>query len=519
MIYGRGLGVLDTEEDTPELAKLKEILSEKDLNRAISDRKKLMMCALQVTKNSGEVTAITYFPVKDLLPEIKTKDGDIENWYYHPKWSEINSTQPKPIPAYGFGESSGNEILIIGNYNGESEYFCEDEGYTGCLPYALLEEEIADYQINDAQNGFSPTTIVNYNNGIPQDENAERELVRKTRATLTGSSGKKVLVSINDNKDSAATIEGIQLNDAPQHYEYLSSECESKILKGHRAISELLGFNMDSGGFSNNAEELRNKFLGFEGFVIKPYQHEFTGPLEMVTGIKDLYFKSLNPFEAIDIEKKVEEEEEVEEPETNLSKEKDDLIADMLIGCGEDITEDWELISSIDVDYDNEGSLDLEIQKLNEVKLSFKERVIKLVRTGTARPRANSEQDREYKGDYYKVRYSYSGDTSVRSRLFCLRMAAANKLYRKEDIIRMDEQVVNAGWGPNGSDTYSIWLYKGGGGCHHKWKRNTYRFTGRGAKSGDPTSPNAQKVAGFANKNDKKVAQKPKDMPNRGFLN
>ena len=116
------------------------------------------------------------------------------------------------------------------------------------------------------------------------------------------------------------------------------------------------------------------------------------------------------------------------------------------------------------------------------------------------------------------MRYSYEGETSVKSRLFCLRMAAASKLYRKEDIIKMDSQVVNAGWGPGGADTYSIWLYKGGGSCHHKWKRNTYRFEGTGT-TGDPRSPKAQKVAGFGNTNPKKVAMKPKDMPNKGFLN
>lgn len=518
MIYGRGLGILDQEEDTSELLRLKELISDKDLKKLINDRKKLMMCALQVTKTDGEVTSIDYMKMKDLLPSI-TSDGDeVKSWYYHTDWNDMRGLDPIEIPAYGYGESSGNEIYIIGNHNGESEYFCEDEGYTGSLPYALLEEEIADYQINDAQNSFSPSTVINYNNGIPDDEDERKKIVRDTADILTGSKGKKVIVSFNDNKEAEATVEKIPLDNAPEHYDYLSEECEAKILKGHRAISELLGFNSDSSGFSNNAEELRNKFLAFEGFVIKPYQHEFTDALEEITGVKDLYFKSLNPFEAIDIEKVVEEEEEVEEqPETNLSK--DDFIADMLIGCGEEAGDNWELVSSEDVDYDIEGQLDLEIQNLNKEKVSLMNRLFNFVSTGTARPNAKSEQDREYKGDYYKVRYSYEGDTSVNSRLFCVRMTAANKLYRKEDIIRMDEQVVNAGWGPKGADTYSIWLYKGGGGCHHKWKRNTYRFTGRGAKSGDPTSPNAQKVAGFVNKNDKKVAQKPKDMANRGFLN
>jgi len=55
----------------------------------------------------------------------------------------------------------------------------------GAVPYAKLEEEIADYLINDVQNGFSPTCVVNFNNGIPDEE--KRELIsRQVSATLTG---------------------------------------------------------------------------------------------------------------------------------------------------------------------------------------------------------------------------------------------------------------------------------------------------------------------------------------------
>ena len=36
--------------------------------------------------------------------------------------------------------------------------------------YAELESEVSDYLINDVQNGFSGTKVVNFNNGIPDQE-------------------------------------------------------------------------------------------------------------------------------------------------------------------------------------------------------------------------------------------------------------------------------------------------------------------------------------------------------------
>jgi hypothetical protein len=122
------------------------------------------------------------------------------------------------------------------------------------------------------------------------------------------------------------------------------------------------------------------------------------------------------------------------------------------------------------------------------------------------------------------TRYRYNGGVKENSREFCKKMVAADKVYRKEDIVRMGSQVVNAGWGARGADTYDIFLYKGGGACHHKWMRQTFVAfeQGRGI---DPLSPNAKTIstnkaekAGYRVRNPQQVAMRPVDMPNQGFL-
>jgi hypothetical protein len=104
-------------------------------------------------------------------------------------------------------------------------------------------------------------------------------------------------------------------------------------------------------------------------------------------------------------------------------------------------------------------------------------------------------------------------------------MMSAGKLYRKEDIIMMDNQAVNAGFGPAGASTYSIWLYKGGARCKHKWIRRTYMS--RGGVKPDVNSPNAETISttkarskGFSPEaNDSRVAITPSNMKNKGFIN
>ena len=107
-------------------------------------------------------------------------------------------------------------------------------------------------------------------------------------------------------------------------------------------------------------------------------------------------------------------------------------------------------------------------------------------------------------------------------------MMASKKVYRKENIINMGTKAVNPGWGPRGANTYSIWLYKGGGNCHHYWKRQIFQ-----APASDegfvvyPDNITTDKIVtatkarseGFTIKrNDSLVARAPKTMKNEGFL-
>ena len=97
-------------------------------------------------------------------------------------------------------------------------------------------------------------------------------------------------------------------------------------------------------------------------------------------------------------------------------------------------------------------------------------------------------------------------------------MYDAKKVYRKEDIEAMEQKAVNAGFGKGGSDTYSIWLYKGGARCSHKWFRKTY-VRKEGSKGlGDAITTTQARSRGFKPEaNAQKVHVAPKDMKYKGY--
>jgi hypothetical protein len=474
-------------------------------------------------------------------------------------WSKKKpSEQPKRIAAFGFGNGNEAEIFIIKPYVSGYHYFSPID-YSGALPYCVLEEEIADYLINDVKNGFSGTKIINFNNGVPPEEKRD-EIKRDVLSKTTGSRGDKVIVSFNQNSDSKTTIDDVSLNDAPSHYEYLAKECFEKLIVGHRVTSPmLLGIRDTGGGLSNNTDEIETSTLLFLNLVIKPYQQEIISALDTILAVNDialdLKFDRLQP---LDNDTMIEENEVInaltsmsplvatkvldsmtpneiraliklpaKAEGTSLemsSQDNLDDIADDFTNLGEDIPEHWILIDENDVDVEIESDLDNLIDELNkrENKETVLSKIFKFVSTGTARPNSKSEQDQKIDGARFITRYRYDGGLSSNSRDFCKKMVSANKVYRKEDIEQMSTKVVNAGFGVGGSNTYDVFLYKGGARCKHKWTRVTFFNTeGLGI---DVTNPNATTIStnkaesmGYRVRNPREVAMRPADMTYEGY--
>jgi hypothetical protein len=294
--------------------------------------------------------------------------------------------------------------------------------------------------------------------------------------------------------------------------------------------SPLLFGVASSNGFSANADELKNSSILFDNMVIRPFQEEILESIDKILAFNGislkLFFRTLQPLEFTDLENTQTEEQVAEETGTDGTQlsAMDNQIADALIDLGEEPNKEWVLIDEFEVDYDQENEIDLEIENANTPKQSLLAKVKQIVSSGTANPRAKSEQDKTVDGFKFITRYRYEGGVKDNTRAFCKKMVAANKVYRKEDIERMSREVVNAGWGPKGADTYDIFLYKGGGACHHKWMRQTFVAyeEGRGI---DPLSPNAKTIstnkaekAGYRVRNPQLVSVRPIDMPNQGFL-
>ncbi len=609
LIYGKGIDASDSNKRPEQYAQMKSLFQAKTMRRVCSDFKMMGQAAFQViySKDHSRITEVHHIPIESLRAERCNEEGDVEGYYYAKNWHDVKMKKETPmrIPAFGFSKD-GIEILYIRPYRAGYHYYSPVD-YQGALPFASVEEEIANYYINVVQNNFSPSMLINFNNGVP-DENARYEIEQRIAQKFAGTSNAgRFILAFNDSKEMAADVTPVSLSDAADQYQFLSDEASKKLMVGHRVTSPMLLGIKDQTGLGNNAEELKTASELFENTVIAPMQETILDACDEILAYNEialnLYFITLQPLsfkENVVVDQETREQEtgvklssvdlkkpcqsgyeqygmkikngkkvpncipinnsedvklkEIDGQKVYNTKEEaeaaasakgcqgyheheedgiifympcyshDDIkaldddeygkIYESLSELGEDIDlNEWELIEESAVDYEHEAAID---------------KMYSFASTGTARPNAKSVQDGiTPDGRPYKVRYQYTGGLQENTRDFCRMMVNAKKIYRKEDIVSMNSVQLNYGWAEKGkqSEGYSIWFYKGGGACHHFWMRQVYMGK-EGAKNVDAKSPKAEVGVNKAKRegakivtNDPKVAKRPIDMPNEGFVN
>ena len=500
LIFGKGIDATDSSQKPNEYAQMKSLLKDSCVRKLCYDLKLMGQCAMQVIYNSNhtKVVEVAHFPIETLRVGKANEEGEIDSYYYMADWSEVKpNDEPERFSAFGTS-SDEIEIYCVKPYRAGFYYYSPVD-YQGGLQYAELEEEIANYHLNNIMNGLSPSMMISFNNGVP-DEEAQEEIERKIRNKFSGSSNSgKFILAFNDSKENEASIEPVQLSDAHQQYQFLSEESMQKVMVSHRIISPMLLGIKDKTGLGNNADELKTASILMDNTVIKPFQDLLLGAFDDILAFNDivlnLYFKTLQPLEFTDLDNAITKEQVEEETGQKLSTQLKKPCWDGYEQIGTKIKDGKEVPNCVPLEEINRMKEDLydALENIEDEDLSDYEliderpaneyddlihKTLKFASVVSSSPNKVSEQDTSI----IKVRYKYTAgrSTAGKSRDFCSKMISANKVYRKEDLDSSDPNYngnannVNEGFGLDGADNYNVWLYKGGVNCSHYWMRQTY---------------------------------------------
>jgi len=298
MIYGKGIKSRGGEALSDYVYTL---TTEAELRKIVLDYKLYGNAALQVTYNDDRTKILGFYhiPVSTLRAERVDAEGNICGYYYSPDWND-KKIKPIRIPAFGYSQDEV-EIIYVKNYAPMKFYYSTPDYYS-CVQYCAVEEEISNLHLSNIRNGFLPTSIINFNNGMPPiEERAVIENAIRNSFTGTSNAGKFVL-SFNENPEYKTTIDAINVPNLHNQYELISKEAQSAIIKAHRITSPLLlGIRDDAKGFSSNAEELKTSYDLMYAWVINPVQQQLLAVIEDILSYNnvdgsELYFMPLIPF-------------------------------------------------------------------------------------------------------------------------------------------------------------------------------------------------------------------------------
>ncbi len=556
MLFGDG--VQATEVDAR--LKAQEWGLDEELRKACLDLKIQGGFALEVVYSIDRTTIakVRHCPFENIRSGEVNEDEKVEHYYYSKDWSD-KKCEPEMVCAFDPTKAveSPHQILYVKPFSPGS-YFYPKPDYIGSVNYIELDKEIGVYHINNIKNGLAPSFTIHFKNGVPAQE--ERRRIRNDieRQLAGATNAGKFIVTYSDSPDRKPDFEPFPLSDADKQYQFLSEEVVAKIMVGHRVTSPMM-FGVMVGGKLGGGTELATAETIFKDDVITPYQRIITDALEEIFAAAgtpsqimltkpqaeeanvDVSYTGVQISSAVDIITKTTTGELTKEQASQLliamlgfdTQTADrlfetqgvapvelseqinlDASLDYLYEKGEEIDEDeWELIDEVDVD--------LDLEPARDALWAFATRVP-----------GDSKRKSDMDNEIVRIRYKYDGGLRENTREFCKKMVQARRVWRKEDILAAGDLAVNPGFGPNGSDTYSIWEFKGGPNCHHRWVRQTYL-----KKAQDGFKPNekisvaeAKRIISRLPEDERKRNKiksepggrqdiKPINMPNRGYLN
>lgn len=219
----------------------------------------------------AEVHHIDFSTLRVQKPNEKT--GDIDGYYFSENWAQYTKPKFRPVflPKFSTGERiNPSAILYVKPYRPNTLFYPLPD-YVGAMNYIELEDQVSSYQLNSLKNGLSPSLIINFNDGVPTQEE-QQVLYRSIQSTFTGTENAgKFLMFFNKDKESAAEVVPVPINELDKIYTVLNESIVSNIMVAHRVVSPAL-MGIPSAGQLGTSQELILASELFFNQVITPYQ-------------------------------------------------------------------------------------------------------------------------------------------------------------------------------------------------------------------------------------------------------
>lgn len=227
------------------------------------------------TKSLEKVAELNWIDMR------KVRINKDEDTLWVNEWDNRKRKQPVKLPRYINGAKQPNSVFYYKGRLTRTQYPLPM--YIGALTDIQISAEVDNYNLCNVLNNFTPSAIINFNNGQNLGEDEIDELEQKIYEKFNGTSNAgKLVLSFNDDSEHATTIERLADDGLDDKYKNLMETTRENIYAGFRINPALVGLNKTNSGFSG--QEFSDAFQLYNKTVILPAQKELIDAMEKVFG-------------------------------------------------------------------------------------------------------------------------------------------------------------------------------------------------------------------------------------------
>lgn len=235
-------------------------------------------------KDKKSIAEIYHLDFSRIRSGKMNEDDVIDCYYYSPDWTNVRKHLPEEIKAFSQKEKDPSQILYYKNYVPSMSYYPIPDWSAGQRAIEINVESL-NYHMNNLRKGMNPSLWINYNNGIPGEEE-QRIIVRALESQYSGTDNAgQAIISFNESKEQSPEITQIARDDHDSYYQVLNDDISRTILSSHRVSSAEL-FGIATAGKLGGANEITEHSEYFRKMVIQPYQNQMLPVFNKLLSLK-----------------------------------------------------------------------------------------------------------------------------------------------------------------------------------------------------------------------------------------
>lgn len=198
---------------------------------------------------------------------------DLKKFYIKDDWTLSDfKEKAREYPAFNLKDRTGVQILFVKQYNPKSDVYPLPSYFQG-LNYIESDIQVSRHILGNAKHNFVATKLINFNNGLPQEEEQE-EVERDLKRKFANHDGDRVVIAFNPSKENAVDIVDLgETSLTKEDFTNVNNLIQQEIFACHQVTSPML-FGIKTEGQLGGRSEIRDAYQIFQNTYVNERQQD-----------------------------------------------------------------------------------------------------------------------------------------------------------------------------------------------------------------------------------------------------